>query len=253
MEATTQATGDATGEAVESIPRLEKRGAFREFIETRAAAHGVTPYAFLLHVLSLCKWSAKGVVKVIGGTPALVYATMHHYNVSITAGHGGAMGALATQHGCHDVVEFGVQMIRKYGNHVRAARAMHITPIQVDARFIVRGGSFNAVEWLLFCGDVALYGVRGACLRYGLSYQYMQQSYYAAREEGLEFANFTAYAAMRFKRMGRSAKVQSVLGWQRAIADELIQQGADNVRESLATAAVLRSVNKSKWKRSAAT
>jgi len=242
-------SGDFGAETVRNFPRLAKHGSLRKFVEARAAWHGVTPYAYLMHMLSVCKWCVKGIVQAIGGTPAAIYSTMHYYHVNVTPGHGGAMGALAAAHGCHDVVEFGVQMIRKYGNHARAARALNITPIQFYAPFIARDISFNAVQYLQFNGDTALYSVKGACQLYGMNYQYMQQSYYAAREEGLEFANFTAYAATRFKRMGKSVKVQSVLGWPRVLSDELIQQGTDNVRAKSATAAVLRSVNKSKWKR----
>lgn len=237
-------------DAVRNFPRLARRGELRKFVEARAAWNGVTPYAYMLHMLACCKWSAKGVASVVGGSVAAIYSTLQHFGVCVTSGHSGAMAVLATREGCHDAVAFGIAMIRKYGNHKRAARALGITPIQFYAPFLARELSFDSVLRLRFDGDISLYSVRSACAMFGANYQYMQQSYYAAKEEGSEYESFQHYAAERFKRMGKHANVQSVLGWPRDVVDTLIADGLKESKDRAKRVEVQRTANKAAWKRS---
>lgn len=211
------------------FPSLMGRGLFQEYVHRMAYHHGVTPYALLLHMLSLHRWSAKQVARHYNASHMAVMTVMQKLRVKLPGGQGGTLSLHATDAGLYDPIEYGLQMIRQYGNYVRAARVLGISKMQFYLPFAARRVSFDNVQHIQLDGDTALYSARGVCRLIGISYQAVQKQFYYAQDCGEGYAGLQDYLVRWLNEFGYNAKTVRVLGWPMDKAFALLELGRKKV------------------------
>lgn len=178
-----------------------------------AAMHGVSLYAYMLHLAEEQNWHYHKLAASLGYTSTGFEGMLHANRILIPWPQSWLERRARNMQ--RDVVEWLIAEINKHGSARKAAAALGTYPMAVSNTLAKHGVRGNSCKYLRIEGQPQLLTLQEACTRFGINYNSAMLKAYDCKLDTRE------WIVALLKDKGVNAEVVSVLGMPLKEADAL--------------------------------